>query len=1052
MAAELPPGFTLDPPQSGGAKDFGLREDGTRKGSGFLGEIPTPSGDVMTELSIGVNFDGKERLIPLIVPTLTREEISALASGAEPTREMVGKAVQHARQRISSGQSVFKEDAPQQAVVNQPGGGLPPGFTVDQPSDMSTLGFGSLDPSIAAVQELFTGAQRQTPETIALPEIGELQLDDPAQAAEIAVGFLSTVDPQARREILTNAIPEAAFRTDEKGNEFVKVGEQEFVMNKPGFSATDARNAVAQIVSFIPAARLAGLGRSVLQKVGLGGAASAATETGLQATAQATGAEGGFDPTRIALAGGLGAGAEVLGPTAGLLKRKAGDVLDFFADVGTAVTQGKPLAQVRQARQAVSALPAEEAAVATQAVTEAQAAAEATGVPLFQAQQTTIPAQVEKQAFLAQLPGSTQKASTALKAQNEAAGAAVDDLLAQIAPPEAVVTGAEKFRTASQRAIDAAKQVRSEKASPLFKEAFSEGAAVELQPVKDLIKQSIDDFPKGGEVSNVMKKINGLLAGPTGKKPTLRQLHNAKLEIDQLINRFGENSLGNTTKKQVLEVKDQLLNQMDEASDLYRQARETFAAESPAVTKLQESLIGKIAGIDDTQLKNVSKRIFDAAETNPQVIKQAKKVIDDVDPEAWNQLLRTELERRLGSVRTVEGLSAENVPAQLFNAMFGNTKQRRVLFNSVDGETAKNLKYLETVLSRAKLGRPGGSQTAAREEIKRELRGGTTNAIRNFFRKPIDNLVATGEDAAFNTRVRALADAMFDPQFKPRMKEVRGAGLTTERGSKLLTKLLKDVASCAGDSRKLNGGFPMSNRLKNPVPQFFDNDGSVLDGAQLFTYKSGTSTLKDTFADPDEKIKNTNPIICPAGRVPNTFFSGTAKQVLLRANDSQVWERDPVGGEATDSAFGDWDSVTSYSETDIVRGSDNEYYISLINSNQGNDPTSTPAAWSQLVLVRVWNTNETYDINDTVRGSDGKLYRGLTATNQGNDPTASPSNWVSSIDDADGAVSTSNLADGAVTDDKLASTVKVSNLLVSNWFTRTTPTSQNLNDIATGGG
>ncbi|MCK5602015.1 hypothetical protein KAR91_09105 [Candidatus Pacearchaeota archaeon] len=683
----------------------------------------------------------------------------------------------------------FVLDTPQQAAVNPPGGALPAGFVVDKSGDVSTLGFGSLDPSVAAVQELFTGAQRETPETISLPEIGELQLDDTAQAAQIATGFLSTADPQARREILTNAIPEAQFRTDEKGNEFVSIGGQEFVMNKPGFSATDARNAVAQIVSFIPATRLAGLVKPLVGRAALGGAGAAGTETGLQAVSQLTGAEGGFEPGRIAVAGVLGGGAETLGPAAGALKRKAGDLFDFGADIFTSLRQGKPFSQARQARTALAALPAEEAAVATQAVTEAQAAAEATGVPLFQAQQTTIPAQVEKQAFLAQLPAGTQKASTALKAQNEAASTAVDDLLGQIAPPEAIVTGAEKFRTASQRAIQAAKDVRAEKASPLFKEAFSEGAAVELKPVKDLIKQNLTDFPTGGEVSKTMNRISGLIEG----KPSLQKLHNAKLEIDQLINKFGENSLGNTTKRQVLEVKDRLLAQMDEASSLYGQARATFAAESPAVTKLQESLIGKIANIDDTQLKSISRRIFDAAETNPQVVKNAKKVIDDVDPEAWNQLLRTELERRLGSVRTVEGLSADNVPAQLFNAMFGNTKQRAVLFNSVDGETAKNLKFLETVLSRARIGRPGGSQTAAREEIKRELRGGATNSIRNFFRKPIDNLVATGEDAAFNRRVKALADAMFDPQFKPRMKELRGAGVSTERGARLMTKLLKDV-------------------------------------------------------------------------------------------------------------------------------------------------------------------------------------------------------------------------------------------------------------------
>jgi hypothetical protein len=40
---------------------YGLRNDGiTQKGSGFLGKIPTHDGKVMTELSIGVNINGKE--------------------------------------------------------------------------------------------------------------------------------------------------------------------------------------------------------------------------------------------------------------------------------------------------------------------------------------------------------------------------------------------------------------------------------------------------------------------------------------------------------------------------------------------------------------------------------------------------------------------------------------------------------------------------------------------------------------------------------------------------------------------------------------------------------------------------------------------------------------------------------------------------------------------------------------------------------------------------------------------------------------------------------
>ena len=86
---------------------YGLRRDNTPKGSGFLGEIPTNTGQVMTELSIGVDFGHGEMEIPLIVPTLTPEEIDYLSGGGEPTRELVDKAVKHATERLQRGLSPF---------------------------------------------------------------------------------------------------------------------------------------------------------------------------------------------------------------------------------------------------------------------------------------------------------------------------------------------------------------------------------------------------------------------------------------------------------------------------------------------------------------------------------------------------------------------------------------------------------------------------------------------------------------------------------------------------------------------------------------------------------------------------------------------------------------------------------------------------------------------------------------------------------------------------------------------------------------------------------
>ena len=115
------------------------------------------------------------------------------------------------------------------------------------------------------------------------------------------------------------------------------------------------------------------------------------------------------------------------------------------------------------------------------------------------------------------------------------------------------------------------------------------------------------------------------------------------------------------------------------------------------------------------------------------------------------------------------------------------------MYKSVDGELRKNLKYLETALGRARLGRPGGSQTAIREEIKRELRGGPVQSIRDLFRNPIDTIVSTGDDAAFNKRVRALSEAMFNPEYKAEMAKIRKMPPTSAASAKALTQLVKDI-------------------------------------------------------------------------------------------------------------------------------------------------------------------------------------------------------------------------------------------------------------------
>lgn len=89
------------------------------KGPGYFGTLDRPGGGVSTELSIGVNIDGRDVEIPSLVPTLTQSEIDYLLGGNKPTRGIVDKAVEYARRRLTEGKSPFAESSESRPRASQ---------------------------------------------------------------------------------------------------------------------------------------------------------------------------------------------------------------------------------------------------------------------------------------------------------------------------------------------------------------------------------------------------------------------------------------------------------------------------------------------------------------------------------------------------------------------------------------------------------------------------------------------------------------------------------------------------------------------------------------------------------------------------------------------------------------------------------------------------------------------------------------------------------------------------------------------------------------------
>jgi len=196
-------------------------------------------------------------------------------------------------------------------------------------------------------------------------------------------------------------------------------------------------------------------------------------------------------------------------------------------------------------------------------------------------------------------------------------------------------------------------------------------------------------------------------------------------------------------------------------------------------------------------------------------------------------------------------------------------------------------------------------------------------------------------------------------------------------------------------------------RYIDPVPQYLDGAGNPFVNGQLFFFKSGTNTQLITYKDELESIANTQPVLLDAAaRVPNIFFSGTAKVILI-ADDlftgetgKQIFGRDPVGGEKELGNFSLWDTTVTYDLNDIVEGSNGEFYKSLTNSNQASDPLTNADKWELFKLLGVWNTNITYSIGDVVLSSIGNLWKALTATSANDPETDNGTNWIPAIDGA----------------------------------------------------
>lgn len=182
----------------------------------------------------------------------------------------------------------------------------------------------------------------------------------------------------------------------------------------------------------------------------------------------------------------------------------------------------------------------------------------------------------------------------------------------------------------------------------------------------------------------------------------------------------------------------------------------------------------------------------------------------------------------------------------------------------------------------------------------------------------------------------------------------------------------------------------MTDRFPDFLNPAVDSNGDTLAGAQLFFYRAGTSTKKDTYSDSAKTIANANPLVADAGGRFGDVFMLTDEQykaILAPAGDT-----DPPG-----SPIDTWDFVSPVLQPGtfpIIAVSSKSSNYTVLETDRGADiladassgpatitllPASTAASGFVLTIVK---TDSSANLV-TVDGNLAETINGTTTVDLG---------------------------------------------------------------------
>ncbi len=416
--------------------------------------------------------------------------------------------------------------------------------------------------------------------------------------------------------------------------------------------------------------------------------------------------------------------------------------------------------------------------------------------------------------------------------------AAIQAELGRISPVDDIFRAGGMAREGARGILGNLEESRRLKTTPLYQKAFESGAEVDVSPVLDKIDDLIKQQPETGTGLTALNKAKRLLQRATktqeGKEALipetrLQQLQGVKEELDTLLKRTqtGEEAIPKKIHRNLTELKNLLLEQMDAASPEYAQARRSYEALSKPINDLLygspkirpkdphvKTVLARLVDLGDEAYEQAPDVVFRAS---PEAIKRTRAYFQKQYPEAWDALVRSHLQKRLESVYESIAVQEGNFGYAFRRKVMGTAIDRHKLKMALSPDQYRRLSDFMEVLDQTTKIVYSNSQTAfqlATDQILKKEAGGPVARMLQYVTPSPYSIGRNIQELRHPAYANALTDALLDPANTKKILRLRQLGPSPKKALEV-SGFLSSIYTKAGLEQPTE--YPLSGALKDSL-------------------------------------------------------------------------------------------------------------------------------------------------------------------------------------------------------------------------------------------